>query len=153
MPKIVLDEKDLKILNRLCMNSRTSIRKLADTLGMKPSSVFNRLKRLERTGVIRRYTLEIDYRLIGKDVQAFVFVRYDPSSKREQDEVAKDIIGIDGCEEVDIITGEWDLLVHVRTSDIPSLSNIILNRIRKVEGVYHTFSAIVLKSLRSQRCV
>ena len=153
MSKIVLDEKDLKIINQLYLNSRVSIRKLAEVLEMKPSSVFNRLKRLERIGVIKRYTLELDYDLIGKNVEALIFIRYDPSSRIEQDEIARDIIKIEDCERVDIITGEWDLLVHVRTRDVPSLSTIILNKIRKIDGVSHTLSVIVLKSVASPSIV
>ena len=151
MSKIFLNEKDIEILNQLYHNSRTSIRKLADMLGMKPSSVFNRLKKLEKQGIIKRYTLELDYNLIGRKVRAYVFIRYDPSSKRDQNELSNEIIKIKDCERVDIITGEWDLLVHVRTNDIPSLSNIILNEIRKVKGVSHTLSVIILKSISKPR--
>ena len=143
-----LDEKDFQIIKQLTKNSRISIRELAKTVEMKPSSVFNRLKRIENTGIIRRYTIELNHEALGKCVMAYVFIRYDPLSKREQTEIAREILKIENCESVLIITGEWDMIALVRTKDVPTLSKIILDRIRKVEGVAHTLSVIVLKEMK-----
>lgn len=143
-----LDEKDLKIIKEITKNSRVSIRDLANAIDMKPSSAFNRLKKLEKIGIIKRYTVELDQEILGKSVAAYVFIRYDPLSKVEQTEIAKEILKIEDCENVLIITGEWDMIVFVRTRDVSSLSRIILDRIRKIPGVAHTLSLIVLKEIK-----
>ena len=68
------DELDLRLLKELKKDSRRSVRQLAKSLNESPSTVYNRVKRLEAKSVIRRWTVSLDYEQLDLDHIAFVFV-------------------------------------------------------------------------------
>src|SRR3954452_15957572 len=71
----MLDELDRKLLDILVKDSRTSLKDLAQQVGLSSPSVSERLRRLEERGVIRAFTVEIDPEALGYPLQAIVRVR------------------------------------------------------------------------------
>ena len=70
----MLDEVDIKILKILSRNSRERLENISRILKIPISTVRYRIKRLEPTGIIKRYTLEIDYKNLGYSIEAFILI-------------------------------------------------------------------------------
>ena len=70
-----LDSNDLKLIELLKQDSRASVTSLADKLGVARVTTHDRMVRLKREGVIRRYTVDIDAKAWGYDLRAFIFAR------------------------------------------------------------------------------
>ncbi|MEM4246481.1 MAG: Lrp/AsnC family transcriptional regulator, partial [Candidatus Bathyarchaeia archaeon] len=106
---------------------------------------------LEKEGVIKKYTIEIDHKKIGKEIQAYILltVNYSlPSGKKiHQMEVARSIRSFSEVEEVKILAGVTDILIRVRTHDIDELNNFVINKLREIDGVDKTQTMIVLNEL------
>ncbi len=146
---IGLDDIDMKILSILSENSRLSIRKIATRLGLKPTSVFNRIKKLERS-VIMKYTTEVDQEKIGYHVTAFVLISY-KSNKETQEEIAKELSKYAQVTNVAIITGEWDLLLRIVEKNVKSLGYFITKILRNKKGIDKTNTMIVLNEVKNEQ--
>jgi len=140
MSTIKMDEFDFCILHSLKKDARTTIAALSLSLGIPRATVHERISRMKRAGVIKRFTIEEDYSKTGLPTLSFVFVEYDKGARTDQHEVARKISSIPGVLGVYIVSGEWDLLVKVRGKNIEDIGNIILERIRTTPGVFKTYT-------------
>jgi Lrp/AsnC family leucine-responsive transcriptional regulator len=141
------DWVDVKILNLLAENARRSFGDIGSNIGMSPSAVKRRVDRLERTGVIRRYTTEVDHAKLGQTLEAFTEVRFEGGTRVD------DIEGIaaDSPEVVAVFTmaGDPDALAWLRVRDVHHLKQVV-DKIRSIKAVTGTKTLMVLgSSLRS----
>jgi len=139
-----IDEIDRKILDILRRNAKTSLREISRELNLPITTVYYRLKRLEKEGIIESYTIKINYEKLGYKVRAFILIKYDPTSGISQKDLLKKLKSFENVEEAYIITGEYDILLKVISKDIEELSTFILDVLRNVKGVKETVTMIVL---------
>lgn len=147
----MLDEKDSLILDVLKSNAHLTINQISNVTNIPITTIHNRIKKLEKDGVIKKYTIEIDHKKVGKEIQAYILltVNYSlPSGKKiHQMEVARSIRSFPEVEEVKILAGVTDILIRVRTHDIDELNNFVINKLREIDGVDKTQTMIVLNEL------
>ncbi len=141
-----MDKKDMSIIKLLSENARLSVRKIANKLNMKPSSVFNRMKKMEKS-IIKRYTIDVDRRALGYNVLAYIFISYSPTHKG-QERLTKELSTYPQVIESSIITGEWDIILKVVEKDVDALGKFVTDVIRKKSGVSKTTTMIVLKDVK-----
>jgi len=143
-----LDEKDKQLLSILQENGRATLKELSRLTGMRETTIFARIKRLEREGIIKEYRAILDPKALGKGTTAFILIKYDPSFGFTQREVAEKISKLPEIQEVHIIAGDWDMIAKIREKDVESLGRIVLDKIREIEGVKETVSLIVFESIK-----
>lgn len=147
---IKLDKKDEKVLNILKESSKLTTGKISKKIAVPVTTVHNRIKKLEKLGIIKNYTINLDHKKLGFDILAFIFVtvRYTlPNGKNiKQERVAQAIKKI-GAEEVYIVTGRTDIIIKVRAHDINELNDFVIKKLRNVEGVDKTQTIIVLQEI------
>ncbi len=140
-----LNKKDIALLNELQKDCKQRLKKLARKLGMPITTVHDRMKKLEKEGVIKGYKAILDPEKTGNDIVAFILVRMEyfhspngePLSQRE---VAKKISLIPTVMEVHIIAGEWDMIVKARGKNIKEIGSFVIDRLRKIKGVGRTLT-------------
>ena len=111
---VKIDKTDRKIIEMLTQNARFSLREIAAVVKMSPSSVRNRMESLLDLGVIKRYTLDVDHRKIGFEIQVVVLVTSKPS---ESDRLNLALKGYHEITEVLRTSGPARLADKVRPSD------------------------------------
>tara|TARA_Y100000310_G_scaffold90046_1_gene87297 strand:- start:676 stop:1119 length:444 start_codon:yes stop_codon:yes gene_type:complete len=145
-----IDEKDLKVLDILKYNSKLSTKQISKKLRIPITTIHNRIKKLEKVGVIKGYTVVLDYKKLNKNIMAYILVTITyvlPDGRKvSQENVAKEIKSV-GAEDVMIVTGATDILIKVRAKDIDGLNNFIISKLRNVDGVDKTQTLIVLKEI------
>jgi Lrp/AsnC family transcriptional regulator, leucine-responsive regulatory protein len=141
-----LDETDLQILEIVQASARTSNAEIARQVGMAPSAVFERIHKLEASGVIRGYEARVDPAAFGLQLLAFVFVRTNDSAHTRHTE--KLLAGIPEVLEVHHIAGEDCFLVKVRTSTPQALGKLLRETVGSLESVVSTRTTIVLETLK-----
>jgi len=139
----MLDDIDLKILDTLQRNGRTKRAELAAAVRLSVPSVSERLRKLEEQKIITGYHATVDYKRLGKDITAFVFVTVD-SSKHYAQFIAH-AVALDEVLECHAITGEGTHLLKVRTEDTASLEKT-LAKVQGWSGVVSTRTDVVLSS-------
>lgn len=138
-----LDARDKAILLELQHESRLSYAEMGSRVGLSPAAVHDRVKKLERKGVIRAYKIQVDPEALGLKLTAFVAIRLDNNFTGR--EIQPGLEQFHQIEEMHSIAGENDLLLKVRTSDTKALEALIY-RIKAVPGIARITSTIVLST-------
>lgn len=140
MKEIKLDENDYLILDALKGDARQTIAELSSRLGIPRATVHERIMRMKKAGVIKRFTIEQDYKLTGLPTMSFVMASYAQAARTDQHEAARAVARIPGVLGVYIVSGEWDLLIKIRGHSIEDIGTIILDRIRNTPGIAKTYT-------------
>lgn len=140
----MIDEIDLRILNILQPNARISNAEIARQVGMAPSAVLERIRKLETRGVIQGYETRINPEALGLNLLAYVFVRSE--EKAGEKRTGEVLAQIPEVQEVHHIAGEDCYLAKVRVRDAKSLGRLLRGSF--VDAVRSTRSTIVLETLR-----
>lgn len=130
-----LDEVDRRILGLLARDARTSRRRLAREVQMSPPAIGERIARLERRGVIRGYTVEIDWAALGFST---AYLAVTAVQGADQGAILRALHCLAEVEEVIVITGSMDMLARVRVRDHGHLRRLLLAEVWPVEGVQRT---------------
>lgn len=145
---IKLDDKDLKILELLRANARMTTNEMSKKLEMPQTTIHNRIKRMKQSGIIKRFTIDLDRKKIGKGLQAYILctVSYRTSrgQKISQYKVAQMIEALPEVEDVSIVTGEIDLIVKVALGDVDELNDFVISKLRDIDGIEKTVTSVVL---------
>jgi len=136
-----LDGTDAALLAALQGDGRARLEDLARLVGLSVSSVHDRLQRLRRDGVIRRWTVELDPAALGLPVLAFVRVR----AASPCDGLVGPLGALSEVEEYHAMAGGFDALLKVRVAT-PEHLHGLLERLRRIPGVAGTETTMVLKS-------
>lgn len=146
----MVDEKDLAILKVLEEDSRCTTKAIAESLGIPRATVHERIRRMVEKGVIKRFTITMDHTALGEPITAFILVSFLPNAKVSQREVALRISNLEGVHEVHLISGEYDMLVKVRGRSMEGIGDLVIDRIREVEGVGRTLTCASFAQVKGQ---
>lgn len=141
-----IDATDRQILAILQENARTSNAAIARRVGMAPSAVLERVRKLEERGVIEGYTARLCPRALGCGLVAYIFVRAD--EPLGQDEAGRILADLPEVQEVHHVAGEDCYLVKVRTSDPESLGRLLRERFGAIPSVRSTRTTVVLETVK-----
>ena len=144
----MLDKKDAIILDSLRQNSRKTVKEIGRETGIPRTTVFERIKRMEHNQVIKGYSVKPDYEKIGFPTTAFTMVAHNGSAGVSQKSVAKEIAKLPGVYEVQIVAGEWDMLVKVRGRSLESIGDLVVGRMRDITGIARTLTYSVFYTIR-----
>ncbi|MEM4160424.1 MAG: Lrp/AsnC family transcriptional regulator [Thermoplasmata archaeon] len=147
MKQIRFDEMDARILRLLAEDASLPVTKLSRKLGIPRTTVQERIARMRAQGIIERYTVIVNHRLLGRGTTAFVLVSFMPGVGFSQREVAEKIARLPGICEVHLIAGEWDILLKVRAGSIEEIGKLIIDRIRAIPGVARTLTCTVFETV------
>lgn len=141
-----LDKTSLKILELLTNNAKITNSDIAKEIGLVPSAVLERVRKLEKNGVIKGYTALLNKEVFGLDLLAFVFIAVDVPNW--EDSITSEFVDIPWVQEVHEITGEESYLLKIRAQNPDHLSNILKHHIGRIKSIKYTKSTIVLQTLK-----
>ncbi|HOZ85049.1 MAG TPA: Lrp/AsnC family transcriptional regulator [Niabella sp.] len=142
--QVLFDNKDFEILRLLQKNGRISVKEIADTIHLSTTPVHERVKRLEQTGVIVGYAARLDAALLGKKLMVICHVSLREHNKVAGTKFIKSIIALPEILECYSISGEFDFMLKVLTSDMESYYDFHVNKLSQVENVGHVKSTFVM---------
>jgi Lrp/AsnC family transcriptional regulator, leucine-responsive regulatory protein len=147
-----MSKKDDAILEVLRTNARKSTKELAQMLGMPISTVYDRIKKLEESGVIEGYRAVLNPKKLGKGMGAIVSITVSYYSrtgeKVSQRKLAEKLAAIQCVEEVHIVAGGNDIIMKVRVANVDELNRFVIDDLRNIDGVDKTQTAIILDSVK-----
>lgn len=136
-----LDDTDRAILRELQGDARTPFSEIARRIDMSSATVHDRVTRMESEGVIDGYNADIDTAALGLDVEAYVGLRIQQGATES---VLETLEGVEEVQEVVLVTGEWDALMHIVVADTQALRTLIFDRVGDIEGVERSHTMVVL---------
>ena len=139
-----LDKLDLKIIDVLEENSRIPYRNLSKILGLTPMAAYKRVKRLEKLGVIKRYTILTDPDALGYKCNFYLLIRVKPGYDPEA--IGKMIASFKETYLVNVLIGDYELAVITRCRDKEDIRSYI-SKIKNIDGVDNVNPYYIVKIL------
>lgn len=143
-----LDKFDLRILELLQRNSRTTMQELASKVGLSATPCWNRVKRMEAVGVIRRYGIKIDQTALGYADTVIVQLTLDSHTDSTIDNFGKELEDIPEVLEAYLVSGDYDYIVRIAVCDTRHYERLLRERLYKIPGIRHSKSSFVLRTLK-----
>lgn len=139
----VLDELDEQILWELIQDGRMSFTKLASRLNVAVSTVSARVTALRRSGALKSVHAEVDYKMLGLDVQAMVFVKLRLQSRQHIETFAEQIAQLPSLLNLYFLGSNDDFLIHIVCTSADQLRDIVSTQISASELVASTRTHVV----------
>lgn len=143
-----LDGIDRSLVQALQSDARQTNRALASHVGVAPSTSLDRVRDLERRGVIRAYGAEVDLGVLGRPVQAMVAVRFRPKTNEVTTRFVDAMWELPQTLSVTLLTGVDDALVHLAVSSVEELRTLVLDRVARAPGVVDERTSLVFEHRR-----
>jgi Lrp/AsnC family leucine-responsive transcriptional regulator len=143
-----LDNIDKKILDILQDDARITNLELAKRIGISPPATLERVKRLEKNGVIKKYVALVDPAKVSKGTFALVSVALMIHQIPSIDSFTKQINKLDEVLECYHITGSDDFMLKIAVENIEQYERFILNKLTKIKGVSKVTTNIVLSTVK-----
>ena len=143
------DELDRAILEELQANGRISNADLARKIHLSQPAVHNRIKRLEKKGIIQHYTAILDRDVVGYDLLCFVHISMDSHTAEIFAEFEQCVRSKPQITECHRLTGEYDALLKIVMRNRKELDAFINNHIINLPGVGRVQTSIVLNEVKS----
>jgi Lrp/AsnC family transcriptional regulator for asnA, asnC and gidA len=142
-----LDKTDLKILSELSNDSSISIPKLSEKINVNTSVVYSRIKRLVKSKLIKKFTIDVNDKELGYAVKSLTGINMD---SKQRDVVIEELFKIPGVREISEVTGRFDILVIMFAKNLPEMHLLISEEIGKIQGIVSSESFIEMKRRKKQ---
>ena len=144
-----LDSIDIKILQQLQKNSRLTIKELGALVQLSPSPVFERMKRLEREGFIKKYVAVLDAEKIEHGFVAFCHLSMKQHSYENAQRIMQAVQDIPEIVECYNISGDYDFMLKIYTKDMKQYQQFILKILGDMDCIGSLHSTFVLGEVKN----
>jgi Lrp/AsnC family leucine-responsive transcriptional regulator len=141
-----IDETDRAILDLLQQNARTSNAEIARQVGLTAPAIFQRIRKLEESGVIQGYTVRTDARRLGFGLVAYIMIRTGEGARTAQ--TIEPLLRIPAVQEIHRVIGDDCFFVKVRVADTDALARLLDDQIQPIPSVASTRTTIVLHTAK-----
>ena len=145
-----LDSTDLQILRTLQRNAKLTTKELADVVHLTPTPVFERQKRLERQGYIRKYVAVLDPEKMGQGLLLFCKVKLKQMNREIAEAFVRRIKRIPEVIECYNTSGEYDYLLKIRAHDMKQYQEFVLNKLGAIESLGSLESTFVMDEVKNE---
>ena len=148
MMKSRYDDIDAEILRALQADSRLSLRQLSARVHRSPTSVFERVRRLEDEGVIRGYTIALDRERLGRDFAVFCNVKLRRINASIHEAFAREVAAMDEVTECYNVSGTYDYMLKVEVPDMNTYRNFVTDRLGNLDMLETVTSVFVMSTVK-----
>lgn len=145
---LALDDVDRRLLDLLSTNSRQTNQSLSEALGLAPSTCLARLKALKESGVIKRFTIEVDPEAIGMPLQTLVSVRLRPGARHLMNAFGKELRDLPEIKQFFVLGGADDFLIHTTARNTEHIRQFVLEHLSSNPAVAGTQTNLVFEHAR-----
>lgn len=145
-----LDPTDIKILELLQKDARMTIKQLALELKRSHTPVFERVKRLEEKGYIKRYVAIVDRRMIRKNLIAFTHVQLKEHSQEILSTFEAEVIKFSEVMECYHMTGAFDFILKIALKDMDAYHQFLMGKLSKLPNIGTLQSLFVMSEAKNE---
>ncbi len=140
----MLDKKDLQILEVVKNHAKWTTHHISKKTLIPVTTVHNRIKKMERMGIIKGYTAILDYKKLGKAISAFIVVDVESENQAKRaEEILREVERFREVHEAYAVTGEHDLIIRVSVEDTGKLNDFIV-KVDDIDGVEKARTFVIL---------
>ncbi|PZP52088.1 MAG: AsnC family transcriptional regulator [Pseudopedobacter saltans] len=144
-----LDNIDLQLLRILAENSKYTTKELASRVNLSASPVFERIKKLEENGFIKKYIAILNAEKFNQGFIVFCNIKLKQHDKNIGNKFVEDIMDIDEVVECYNISGDFDFFLKVYAKDMKHYQDFVFNKLGAVESIGSTHSTFVMAEIKN----
>jgi Lrp/AsnC family transcriptional regulator, leucine-responsive regulatory protein len=146
-----MDATDIKILNLLQENSKRNTKEIAEKIGLSVTPTFERIRKLEQQGVIKKYMAIIDPIKVEKSLVVFCQVTLSLHSRETIDHFKNKTEVLTEVMSCFHISGNYDFLLKICVKDMNAYQDFIINKLSVIKGISNVQSSFVLEDLKKEQ--
>jgi Lrp/AsnC family leucine-responsive transcriptional regulator len=143
-----MDTTDRDLLRELQENSKQTTKALSIKLGLSPTAVYERIKRLERTGVIRKYVALLDPAAVSRNFRVFCQVKLDQHIRRQVISFEKEVLELEEVVSCYHLGGEYDYLLEICVEDMQAYREFMVTKLTAIQHIGSTHSSFVINTVK-----
>ncbi|WP_428665266.1 Lrp/AsnC family transcriptional regulator [Runella sp.] len=144
-----LDETDHRILQLLQMNAQLTIKEIAAEINLSITPVHDRIKKLEREGVIEKYVTILNKKRLGKGLTVFCNVTLDKQQRENFQEFNEAMLQMPEVVECCVVSGTFDYLIKIIATDVESYHTFYQEKLATLKAISHISSFFVMSEVKS----
>ena len=148
-----LDQKDLAILELLQQNARITVKEISDKINLSTTPVYERIKRMEETGVIKQYATLVDHAKVKKGLMVICYVSLKQHNKMAGAKFIKTIREMNEVIECYNISGEFDFMLKVVVENMDAYYDFHVNRLSEAENIGNVQSVFVMGIIKQTHVI
>ena len=142
------DATDIKILELLQLDAKQTNKELSGKLNLSVTAVYERIKKLEKEGIIKQYVALINKEKIGKAFVAFCHIKLVKHSQEYVVRFEKEVTQLDEVLECYHISGDYDYILKVHVEDMQSFRGFMVNKLTKINHIGSTHSMFMISEVK-----
>lgn len=144
-----IDEKDLQLLKLLQENAKLTVKELAHEVSLSLTPVYERIKRLEQEGYIRKYAAILDAEKLNRGFMVLCQIKLKIHDKSVGYDFVKEILKIDEVVECFNISGDYDFFLKVQAKDMKHYQDFVFNKLGSVDAIGSAHSTFVMAEVKN----
>lgn len=150
---VKLDNTDLQILKLVQEDGRISNLEISNRIGLSPAPTLERMRKLEKTKVIKNYHAEVDENELGIAVQTLMLVSLSRNRRNAVQNFTREIEQINEIVECYHITGSHDYILKIMVKDMPSYEKLAVEKIGNISEISHMETMVILSTIKKSKIV
>ncbi len=144
-----LDAIDIKILDFLQKDAKTTAAQMADKLALSPTPIYERIKKMEKSGVIKAYVAIVDPEKLNKGLIVFMNITIKDHSLRERTQLLRKLSSFQEVMELYHTSGAYDFKIKVRFNNVKAYRDFLVNEIAPLSNIADIDSQIVMEEIKA----
>ncbi|MCQ2192307.1 MAG: Lrp/AsnC family transcriptional regulator [Paludibacteraceae bacterium] len=145
------DSTDKRILKTLQQNAKLTTKELANEVNLSVTPVFERQKRLEKEGFIKKYVAVLDPEKIGLNMIVFCNVKLKQHSKQNGKAFVEAINKMDEVTECYNTSGDYDFMIKIYVKDMKDYQNFVLNKLGEIDAIGSLHSTFIIGEIKNSQ--
>ncbi len=150
---IKIDAKDRELLALLQEDSKWTTKEYANRLGLSTTAVYERIKRLEKTGVIKKYVALVDKNKVNKAFMVLCHVKLIQHIKDYVLQFEREVVQLEEVSECHHISGDYDYILKVNVSDMETYREFMVTKLTAIKNIGSTQSSFVINEVKYSTAV
>ena len=150
---IKTDAKDKELLTLLQEDSKRTTKEYANRMGLSTTAVYERIKRLEKTGVIRKYVALVDKTRVNKAFMVLCHVKLIQHIKEYVLQFEREVVQLEEVSECYHISGDYDYILKVNVSNIEAYREFMVTKLTAIKNIGSTQSSFVISEVKYSTAV
>ncbi len=143
-----LDEVDIRLLSLLQEDGKKTTKEYANHLNLSVTAVYERIKRLEKTGVVIKYVALLDKKMVSKAFVVLCHVKLVQHAKEFVEQFERDVLKLQEVTECYHISGDYDYILKIHLSDMDAYRDFMLTKLTALKHIGSTQSSFVITEVK-----
>ncbi|WP_421809531.1 Lrp/AsnC family transcriptional regulator [Flagellimonas sp.] len=148
-----LDPTDIKLVHLLQEDCKKTTKQYADSLQLSKTAVYERIRRLERNGVITQYVALVDKEKVRRDFMVLCQIRLVQHTKENVLKFEREILKLEEVSECFHVGGDYDYILKIHVEDMKSYREFMLTKLTTINNIGNTQSSFVINEVKNSPAV